>query len=302
MPDEFNPSWPPPKPKTTDATPDPSLPSNSPPPRRSTGAPVPADPPTPTRPLVDTHLPTPASPPPWKRPGAIAAVVVALAVVILVTVVSVVAARSGSGSTIAASSVKRAPQTTSYPPVRTPAAPITTAAPSTTAADDDPASDLVGTACARYASAVPSGSGSFSGMALDPVITAGSNNPILTTFTAALSGQLNADVNLVDTLNGGQYTVIAPTDDAWAKLDPASIQQLKTDAPLLTRILAYHVIPGRLDPAQVIGTHTTVEGSEIAITGAGMALKFGMSGLVCGGVKTANATVYWVDTVMQPPS
>ncbi|KQY09815.1 fasciclin [Mycobacterium sp. Root135] len=174
------------------------------------------------------------------------------------------------------------------------------AAPMTGAAD--PAADLVGPGCAGYAAQVPEGAGSVAGMAQDPVATAASNNPMLTTLTAAVSGKLNPGVNLVDTLNGGEFTVIAPTDDAFAKIDAATLEKLKTDAPLLTSILTYHVIPGQLSPAQVAGKHKTVEGAEVDITGAGEALKFDKSGLVCGGVKTANATVYMVDTVMMPPA
>ncbi len=181
------------------------------------------------------------------------------------------------------------------------AAATTSSAPAMTAAAD-PAADLVGTGCAGYAEQVPEGPGSVTGMAQDPVATAASNNPILTTLTAALSGKLNPGVNLVDTLNGGEFTVIAPTDDAFAKIDAATLEKLKTDAPLLTSILTYHVIPGQLSPAQVAGKHKTVEGGEVTVTGAGETLKFDESGLVCGGVKTANATVYMVDTVMMPPA
>ncbi|MBJ7336642.1 fasciclin domain-containing protein [Mycolicibacterium sp.] len=177
----------------------------------------------------------------------------------------------------------------------------TTSAPAMTGAAD-PAANLVGTGCAGYAKQVPEGPGSVSGMAADPVATAASNNPILTTLTAAVSGKLNPGVNLVDTLNGGEFTVIAPTDDAFAKIDAATLEKLKTDAPLLTSILTYHVIPGQLSPEQVAGKHKTVEGSEVTVTGAGEALKFDASGLVCGGVKTANATVYMVDTVLMPPA
>ena len=166
----------------------------------------------------------------------------------------------------------------------------------------DPAADLVGTGCAGYAEQVPEGPGSVAGMAQDPVATAASNNPMLTTLTAAVSGKLNPSVNLVDTLNGGEFTVLAPTDDAFAKIDPATLEKLKTDAPLLTSILTYHVIPGQLSPAQVAGKHKTVEGGEVTVTGAGEGLKFDESGLVCGGVKTANATVYMVDTVLMPPA
>jgi uncharacterized surface protein with fasciclin (FAS1) repeats len=166
----------------------------------------------------------------------------------------------------------------------------------------DPAANLVGPSCAAYAEQVPSGPGSVPGMAMDPVATAASHNPMLKTLTQAVSGQLNPGVNLVDTLNGGEFTVIAPTDDAFAKLDPATIEQLKTDVPLLTSILTYHVIPGRLSPEQVAGTHKTVEGSDVTVTGSGDALTFDQSALVCGGVQTANATVYMVDTVMMPPA
>ena len=85
------------------------------------------------------------------------------------------------------------------------------------------AADPVGPGCAQYSRQVPSGPGSVMGMAADPVAVAAANNPLLKTLTAALSGQLNPKVNLVDTLNGGQFTVFAPTDDAFAKLPSATI-------------------------------------------------------------------------------
>ena len=96
----------------------------------------------------------------------------------------------------------------------------------TTPMDDmeemDATAYLVGAGCAEYAEAVPSGAGSVDGMAMDPVATAASNNPLLTTLTAAVSGGLNPDVNLVDTLNGGEFTVFAPVADAFAKIDQAT--------------------------------------------------------------------------------
>lgn len=163
-----------------------------------------------------------------------------------------------------------------------------------------PAANLVGPGCAEYAAAVPEGPGSVSGMAQDPVAVAASNNPLLTTLTAAVSGELNPNVNLVDTLNDGQFTVFAPTDDAFAKLDPATVEQLKTDDALLTKILTYHVVPGQLAPDQVDGTHATVEGADVTVTGSGDNLKVNEAGVVCGGVQTANATVYLIDTVLMP--
>ena len=167
----------------------------------------------------------------------------------------------------------------------------------------DPAADLVGTGCAGYAEKVPTGPGSVTGMAQDPVAVAASNNPVLTTLTSALSGKLNPNVNLVETLNSNPgLTVFAPTDDAFAKLDPATIEKLKTDSDLLTKILTYHVVEGEASPTQVAGDHKTLQGGSVTVAGAGPDLKVNDAGLICGGVKTANATVYMIDTVLMPPA
>ncbi len=114
----------------------------------------------------------------------------------------------------------------------------------------DPAAGLVGAGCAAYAEQVPTGPGSVAGMAQDPVTVAASNNPQLQTLTQALSGQLNPNVNLVETLNNGEFTVFAPTNDAFAKLPPQTIETLKTDSEMLTSILTYHVVPGQASPGQ----------------------------------------------------
>lgn len=178
----------------------------------------------------------------------------------------------------------------------------TTSAAPTSGAAADPAANLVGAGCSTYAEQVPEGPGSVAGMAQDPVTVAASNNPMLKTLTQALSGQLNPGVNLVDTLNGGEFTVFAPTDDAFAKIDAATLEQLKTDSDLLTSILTYHVVPGQAAPDQVVGEHVTVQGAPVTVTGEGDDLKVNDAGLVCGGVQTANATVYMIDTVLMPPA
>ena len=159
----------------------------------------------------------------------------------------------------------------------------------------------VGPGCAAYAQQVPTGPGSVQGMAADPVTVAASHNLVLTTLTKAISGQLNPKVNLVGTLNGGEFTVFAPTDEAFAKVDPATIDKLKTDAPLLTTVLTYHVVSGRVAPDQIVGTHKTVQGADVTVTGHPDALKVNNASVVCGGVQTANATVYLIDSVLMPP-
>lgn len=183
-------------------------------------------------------------------------------------------------------------------------APSMAASPSASASSSmmDPAANLVGPGCADYAAAVPSGAGSVEGMAADPVAVAASNNPLLTQLTAAVSGQLNPDVNLVDTLNGGEFTVFAPVDDAFAKIDAATIDTLKTDSDLLTSILTYHVVPGQIAPDEIDGTHATVQGADVTVAGSGDSITVNDSAnVICGGVQTANATVYLIDSVLMPP-
>ena len=207
----------------------------------------------------------------------------------------------GSGST-SGSSASSAPMASS--PSSSMASPSSSAmaSPSTSssAGTMDPAANLVGPGCAAYAQQVPTGAGSVEGMALDPVAVAASNNPILTTLTAAVSGKLNPKVNLVDTLNGGEFTVFAPVDDAFKKIDPATIETLKTDDALLSKILTYHVVPGQITPDKIAGTHATVQGGSVTVTGSGDSLKVDDANVVCGGVKTKNATVYLIDSVLLP--
>jgi uncharacterized surface protein with fasciclin (FAS1) repeats len=175
-------------------------------------------------------------------------------------------------------------------------------APVSTSAMAAPATNLIGSGCADYAAQHPSGPASVTGMAGDPVATAASNNPMLSTLTAALSGKLNPNVNLVDTLNSGQYTVFAPTNAAFDKLPASTIDELKTNSDMLKSILTYHVVQGQESPNTVDGAHKTLQGADVKVTGQGDGLKVDDAGLVCGGVHTANATVYMIDTVLTPPS
>ncbi|MEU4313197.1 fasciclin domain-containing protein [Nocardia sp. NPDC024068] len=179
---------------------------------------------------------------------------------------------------------------------------MTTSSATMSAPADSAMAGLVGAGCADYAEQVPSGPGSIDSMAQEPVATAASNNPLLTTLTSAVSGQLNPQVNLVDTLNSGEFTVFAPVDDAFAALDPATLETLKTDSDMLTSILTYHVVPGRMSAEAVAGTHQTVEGSEVTVTGTGDQITVNEATVLCGGVETANATVYLIDGVLTPPT
>lgn len=190
-------------------------------------------------------------------------------------------------------------------PIISPAPVSPIAAPRITARATPTANaNLVGTGCAAYAAKEPTGAGSIVGMSQSPVAVAASNNPILTSLTAAVSGKLNPKVNLVSTLDGDQFTVFAPIDSAFAKLPAATLASLKlpANATTLTSILEYHVVPGERLPANVDGTLTTVEGGTITVAGSGDNITVNGANVVCGGIQTANATVYLVDTVLTPPA
>jgi uncharacterized surface protein with fasciclin (FAS1) repeats len=184
-----------------------------------------------------------------------------------------------------------------------PSAPESSASAPESSAAADPAADLVGKGCAGYAEQVPDGKGSVAGMAADPVAVAASNNPILKTLTATVSGKFNPKVNLVDTLNGGEFTVFAPVDSAFAKLPKATLKLLATPkgAKTLQTVLTYHVVPNQMLPTDIEGkTLDTVQGGTVKVTGSGDNLKVNDANVICGGVHTANATVYLIDSVLMP--
>ena len=88
-------------------------------------------------------------------------------------------------------------------------------------------------------------------MADDPVGTAASSNPVLTTLVAAVT-----EADLVDTLNSAEeLTVFAPTDCAFAELDPATLEAAMADPTgLLTTVLGFHVVATLLLAALVLAS------------------------------------------------
>lgn len=204
----------------------------------------------------------------------------------------------GSGSSTSGSA-GASPAASSAMPSSASAMPSTSAMPSSASAAG---ASLVGPGCAGYAAQVPSGAGSVAGMAQDPVATAASNNPLLKTLVSAVSGKLNPKVDLVDTLNGGQFTVFAPVDSAFSAVPAATVAKLKTDSALLTKILTYHVLPMQVSPDKIVGEQKTVEGSTVTVAGTPDNLTVNGAKVICGGVHTANATVYLIDGVLTPKS
>ncbi|MEU3731376.1 fasciclin domain-containing protein [Streptomyces sp. NPDC033538] len=159
------------------------------------------------------------------------------------------------------------------------------------------ADEPFGPAC----STVPKdGAGSFEGMAKDPVATAASNNPALSTLVTAVK-----KAGLVDTLNNAEnITVFAPTNDAFAKIPKADLDKVLNDKAMLTKILTYHVVGQKLVPKDLEnGSFETLEKSKLTTSGSDESYTVNDSAkVVCGNVRTANANVYIIDTVLMPKS
>lgn len=161
----------------------------------------------------------------------------------------------------------------------------------------DAGAQVFGDAC----SAVPAdGAGSFNGMVQDPVATAASNNPLLTTLVAAVKA-----AGLVDTLNSAPaLTVFAPTDDAFKAIPADTLNAVLKDKKTLTAILTHHVLGEQLDPTAIVGEQKTLNGDSVDVEGDtnGMTVKDSKvtANVLCGNIPTANATVYVIDSVLMP--
>ncbi len=168
--------------------------------------------------------------------------------------------------------------------------------------EQGPEAQTFGDGCAE----VPAdGAGSFDGMVKDPVATAASNNPILTTLVTAVG----AVDGLGDTLNGAEeLTVFAPFNGAFAEIPEEDLNALVEGGmadgqdSTLYKILAHHVVGMSADTEAVVGEHETLAGDTLTIEGDenGMTVTDGTvtANVICGNVPTANATVYVIDKVL----
>ncbi|KRF23545.1 fasciclin domain-containing protein [Phycicoccus sp. Soil803] len=180
----------------------------------------------------------------------------------------------------------------------TAASPTSSAPSSSSSSSSSTTEDMTAKPFGAGCSAVPAdGKGSFSGMATDPVATAASNNPVLSTLVTAVT-----EAGLGETLNSAKdITVFAPSNDAFAAVPKATMDAaMKDPKGLLTKVLTNHVVPGKLTPEMLAGEHKTLGGGTIKVTGSGESFKVGEANVICGSVQTANATVYIIDGVLLP--
>ena len=128
-----------------------------------------------------------------------------------------------------------------------------------------------------------------------------------TTLVAAVKA-----AGLVDTLSSkGPFTVFAPTNAAFGKLPAGTVDTLvkPENKATLTKILTYHVVPGKLAAADLTDGKkpTTVEGEELTVKNAGGKVsltdaKGGTSNVTIADVNQSNGVIHVVDTVLMPKS
>jgi uncharacterized surface protein with fasciclin (FAS1) repeats len=128
---------------------------------------------------------------------------------------------------------------------------------------------------------------------VDTAVAAGSFNTLVTAVKQA---------GLVETLKGeGPFTVFAPTDEAFAKIPKDKLDALLQDKDALTKVLTYHVVPGRVEAAEVIKMDKikTVEGQSITVdTSSGV--RVDNANVVKTDILASNGVIHVIDTVIIP--
>lgn len=118
------------------------------------------------------------------------------------------------------------------------------------------------------------------------------------TLAAALEA-----AGLIETLKGqGPFTVFAPTDEAFAKLPPGTVESLLRDKEKLTSILLYHVVAGKVMAKDVVRLRAakTVQGSSIRISVVDGKVKVDSANVVRTDIAASNGVIHVIDSVILP--
>ena len=131
------------------------------------------------------------------------------------------------------------------------------------------------------------------------------SNIVETATTAGSFKTLVAAVKaagLGDTLSGpGPFTVFAPTDEAFAQLPAGTVEGLLGDIPKLTKILTFHVVPGKLMAADVVKLTSakTVQGQDVTID-AKNGVKINDAKVITPNIEADNGVIHVIDRVILP--
>ncbi|MDL2338144.1 MAG: fasciclin domain-containing protein [Pseudomonadota bacterium] len=133
--------------------------------------------------------------------------------------------------------------------------------------------------------------------------------PVTISETVAATPQLSTltklinDAGLTETLKGpGPYTVFAPTDDAFKAVSAKTLDALAKDKALLTSVLTYHVLPGKVVSADVKnGPTPTLQGTPISLYKSGTFVTVEEAVITTPDIEASNGVVHIVDRVLIPP-
>jgi uncharacterized surface protein with fasciclin (FAS1) repeats len=172
------------------------------------------------------------------------------------------------------------------------------ATPTTTATTPvAPIPDPQGSGCDAFKTALPN----WKDLNSQPVSKVLASIPDISTFNSLVSGAANPAVNILPVLDNGPYVVFAPSNEAFAEMEPAELEAIKADPAALTKLDYYHVFLGLLGPDDVKGQRPTQQGAEIKVTGKGGDIKVNDTAkVVCGGIQGANSRIYIIDKVLDP--
>ncbi|MGR3809781.1 fasciclin domain-containing protein [Jiulongibacter sp. NS-SX5] len=131
----------------------------------------------------------------------------------------------------------------------------------------------------------------------DTIAVLAQNTADLSTLVTALQ-----TADLVNTFNGpGPFTVFAPTNEAFNKMDPATLNTILGNQALLTRLLQYHVVSGNVMSGDLSsGAVTTLEGSSIDVDVTSGVVLNGSSNVISADIEASNGVVHLIDEVLMP--
>jgi uncharacterized surface protein with fasciclin (FAS1) repeats len=120
-------------------------------------------------------------------------------------------------------------------------------------------------------------------------------------FSTLLAAVTAAD--LVETLESeGPFTVFAPTDEAFAQIPPEQLSALLADKEALTQVLLYHVVPGKVEAAQVVELTSaqTASGQNVTIQVVNGGVKIDGANVVATDIAASNGVIHVIDQVILP--
>ncbi|WP_407539078.1 fasciclin domain-containing protein [Deinococcus radiomollis] len=177
------------------------------------------------------------------------------------------------------------------PVVAAPAAPATTDTTTTTATTTDTTATTTTTDTTATATTT------------DMTVSNSIYDVISTDERFSTLANLLSDAGLDVTLMSGEYTVFAPTNDAFAKLDDNTLAVLSSDTELLKKVLLYHVVSGKVPASQVLTSTqlASAEGSSLNVMVSGSTVMVGQGTVVATDIATGNGVIHAIDTVLLPP-